>query len=292
MTEDTAQSIAPGPRDLLELRRASSDRPGWFVDLVEPEIGGGRLEQARLTELERRPDATALRISGLDQATFEHLVAVHGSRLRAIEFWKCPRLTDLSPIEDLPDLEIVSFFWNQRATRLWDLSKTPRLTGLRFDDFTRLHDLADLAGGRSLTELEFGDAVWRTSTFTSLEPLSALTGLVRLSIHPRRIDDARVHPLGALVGLESLSLPTNLFSTEQLAWLRARLPHTESRALTAVVRLERPLQINGKSRDTLLVGRRKPLLSSELDAKRIAQHIRDFDASVERFRQNPDLVPS
>jgi hypothetical protein len=56
-------------------------------------------------------------------------------------------------------------------------------------------------------------------------------------LHPKRIDDDRVQPLGALKNIEKLSIPTNLFTIEQIAWLRARLPETvESNALNPLSR--------------------------------------------------------
>jgi hypothetical protein len=175
-------------------------------------------------------------ISGLDQATFESLVAQYGTRFSAIEFWKCPRIADLSPLEDLPDLQLVAFYWNQRATRLWNISRNPRLTGLCFEDFDRLHDLRALQSGASLQELEFGDAVWSKSAFESLEPLATLSGLRSLNINAKRIDDGRFEPLGQLTRLEALRFPPRQFTNRQIAWLRATLPASlESASLASVV---------------------------------------------------------
>jgi hypothetical protein len=282
-----------GPKDLLELRRASDIRPAWFLDLVQPEIGGGKFDPSQFWALDENPAATALRVSGLDQSAFERLVSDHGHRFQAIEFWKCPRIDDLAPLEDLSALRMVSFYWNQRSPRLWNLARTPDLTALRFEDFTRLHRLDDLLAGKSLEELAFGDAVWAKSTFETLEPLAMLTGLRNLSLHPKRIDDDRVQPLGALTKLEKLSIPMNLFTTEQIAWLRARLPETvESSALAALLRFEKPLELDGKSRDVLLIGKRKPFLNSELDADRISKHVRLFEKMVNSFRNDPAAEPA
>jgi hypothetical protein len=282
-----------GPQDLLELRRAPMTKPSWFLDLAQPEIGGGRLDTAELSLIEENPHAVALRVSGLDQRTLERLVTGFGSQFEAIEFWKCPRLEDLTPLEELPQLRMVSIYWNQRSPRLWNLARTPRLSALRFEDFTRLHTLDDLRDARALEELAFGDAVWSKSTFETLEPLAALTGMRSLSLHPRRIDDGRVQPLGLLANIERLSIPSNLFTTEQIAWLRARLPPTvESAALAALIRLEKPLEFDGKLRDVLLVGKRKPFLNSEVDAARIQKHVRTFEAMVSAFQVDPSLEPS
>jgi hypothetical protein len=285
--------MEPGPKDLLELQRAGETRPPWFVDLVQREVGGGKLTASQFSAIDENPRATALRVSGLDQPTFERLISDHGTRFQAIEFWKCPRLEDLTPLEDLPALRIVSFYWNQRSPRLWNLARTPNLTALSFQDFTRLHQLDELRAGESLEEVAFGDAVWAKSTFETLEPLSSLTGLRSLSIHPRRIDDGRVQPLGALTDLEKLSIPFNLFTTEQIAWLRARLPKTvESTTLAAVLQLKKPLPLDDKSRDVLLIGKRKPFLNSKLDADRISRHVRSFEDMVNRFRDDPSREPA
>lgn len=284
--------MALEPSSLLELRRRKRDDPPWLVNLALPEIGGGRLDASHLTAIGEKASARALRISGLDQATFESLVAHYGKQLSAIEFWKCPRIADLSPLADLPDLQLVAFYWNQRATRLWNMSRNPRLTGLCFEDFTRLHDLRDLQTCASLEELEFGDAVWSTSFFESLEPLATLRRLRSLKFNAQRIDDERVEPLGELQRLEVLGFPPRQFTTRQVAWLRARLPASlESASLSPLVQLERPLELGGKTRDVLLVGKRKPFLNSVTDAPRIKKHVDGFVQMVDDFRRDPGLRP-
>ena len=278
-----------GPQSLSELRRARDAE--WLVNLVLPAIGGGRFKPTDFARIDQRPGASALRISGLDQETFEALISSHGSQFSAIQFWKCPRVTDLTPLESLPNLRLVSFYWNQRATRLWDMAKTPELVGLHFDDFTRLHDLAELAAGESLVELEFGDAIWDTSVFESLNPLARLQRLRHLKLSAKRINDGRIEPLAALQGLQSLSFLPKQFTTAQVAWLRARLPDSlQSEALEPVRQLSHPMTVDGKDRDTLLVGKRKPLLSSVQDAARIRKHIDQFNQMVADFRADPSRL--
>jgi hypothetical protein len=143
-----------------------------------PEGDSNRLDESQLAVIGEHPNAQALRIGGLGQAAFERLVTDYGTQFSAIEFEKCPRIADLSPLEDLPDLQLVSFFWNQRATRLWNLARNPRLTGLKFEDFIHLHDLRELEKGASLQELEFGDATWPKLCLSHLSrwPRSAVCG--------------------------------------------------------------------------------------------------------------------
>lgn len=281
-----------GRVDLAELSRATADDPR-VVDLVLPEIGGGKLSAAELDKVGEKPNATVLRVSGLDQSTFETLVERHARQFVAIHFWKCPRVADLAPLEDLPTLTHVAYYWNQRASKLWNLAKTPRLIGLQFEDFSRLRTLKDVSAGSGLEELEFGDAIWMKNSVESLDPIASLRNLRRLSFALKKVDDGRVQPIASLTRLEHLECPTNLFTTEQLAWLRARLPDTESRVLQAVMQLDRPLPgaENRPPRDVLVIGKRKPWLNSSADAVRVRRYIKQFDDLVERFRTDPSLEP-
>jgi hypothetical protein len=278
---------------LEELCRHDRTSRPWRVDIFQREIGGGKVTIAELDRIEQHPEATALAISGLDQATFETLIGRHGTRFEGLHFWKCPRIADLTPLESLPNLTHVAFYWNQRAERLWNFAKTPRLQGLQFDDFTRLHDLSELEAASGLDELRFGNMIWRTATFASLDPLRHLAGLRSLSFEAKRIDDGRAQPLGQLQRLESLWFPSNQFTTEQVAWLRARLPETlRSQSLEPIRTLDRPIPSNqGAPKDTLVVGKRKPFLNSIEDADRITGYVDAFSRMVEVFRRHPEREP-
>ena len=282
------------PSNLADLTDPGEKRPAWYLDLVLPDIGGGKRTLAELDAIGANRKATALRVSGLDQDSFEALVSRFGAQFSGLNFWKCPQISDLTPLEKLPNLTHVAFYWNQRATRLWDLSKTPNLRGLQFEDFSRLRDLGDVAKAASLNELRFGDAVWVKAVIASLAPLERLEELRVLALFVRRIEDGQIQPLAKLQRLERLECPTNLFTTEQLAWLRARLPDfTQGRVLAPIERLRDPLPAKEGSapKDVLVMGKRKPFLSSASDAKRIDRYGDDFWTLVERFRGDPGLEP-
>ena len=289
-------SHPPRCPSLQELGAVNTAQP-WCFDLLQPELSGGRTTPKDLDAIAARPDATALRVSGLDQKTFELLVTRYGPRFDAICFWKNGRIVDLTPLESLPQLRLVGFYVNQRTTRLWDLRRTPRLIGLQFENFTRLHALDDLAGASALQELDFGNALWNTAVFDSLSPLAALGSLKRLSFNARRIVDERIQPLASLPQLESLSFPPNLFTTTQVAWLRAHLPESvESHVLGPTFRLG-PIKnlmdgtVTELDKNVLVVGRRKPALSSRRDEKRIRRYVEEFDTLVQAFRDDPGAQP-
>jgi len=275
------------PSNLKELTVARAKNPIWRVDLMLRDIGGGRLAVRDLDAISRQPEATVLRVSGLDQATFETLVEQHGPQFTAIQFWKCPRVQDFSPLESLPDLALVSIYWNQRTSKLWNLAKTPNLRGLEFEDFSRLRDLEDLRNAVAIEELSFGDKVWVKASVASLEPVGAVKAIRRLSFALRKVDDGRIQPLAHLTKLERLDCPSNLFTTEQLAWLRAHLSDTvESRVLAPVQQFDKP------DRDVLVMGKRKPFLNSQADARKLQRYVDDYWKMVARFREDPSLQPA
>jgi hypothetical protein len=134
--------------------------------------------------------------------------------------------------------------------------------------------------------------VWSKSVFESLGPLAALAGLRSLTFNAKRIDDGRVEPIGELTQLQALTFPPNMFTTRQVAWLRARLPASlESTSLAPIVPFERPFELGGKTRDVLLVGKRKPYLNSVTDEARIRKHVEGFFQMVDDFRRAPTLGP-
>jgi hypothetical protein len=294
VVEDLAREMASEPVCFRDVHPPYRGVPPWRLQVL-PETGGGggRMTERELDVIGERPDALAVRIGGLDQAIFERFVTRYGRQFLAIDFYKCPLIADLSPLEDLPGLRLVEFFWNQRAARLWDLSQNPALTGLRFRDFNRLHDLEDLRAGAALREVGFGDGMWSKAVFESLEPLTVLGGLVSLSFSVKRIGDGRIEPVGELTGLEELDIPTNMYTTGQLAWLRARLPDSvRSRALAPVDLVKEPF-VDGRGRvlDVRLVGKGKPFLNSVADEARIRKHVDGFWQLVDAFRRDPALRP-
>lgn len=279
---------ASHPLTLSELR--SGTQP-WSLSIVLPEIGGGKATADDLAQIDAAPHATAIRLSGLDQRTFEEFVSKYGKQFVGIDFWKCPRIEDMSPLEDLPQLTHVAFYWNQRVTQLWSLRSTPRLRGLEFMDFSRLKTLDDLAEGLSLEELQFGDAIDDKNVFQSLKPLAGLPRLRELTAIAKGIADGSIHPLAQLPALRKIECSLRLFTTEQCAWLRAHLGDSvEGRILQASQRLDKPL--GESSKDTFIVGKGKPFLSSSQDAGRIAKYEREFWRMVDEFRRDPAKEPA
>ena len=281
-----------GITSLAELRGFPKARPAWHAEIVQHAMNGGKTSESDLAALDDRPEVTALTVSGLEQKSLEYLVRRHGERITALHLWKCPRIEDFAPLESMPRLTHIAAFWNQRAQRLWNLRKTPALQGLRFNDFIKLGNLDNLSNVTSIVELEFGNANWSKMAVDTLEPLSSMSALKALSFNPKEVGDQRIQPLAALRQIEDLSFSSKLFTTEQIAWLRAKLPaELRSDSLAPFRTLRQPLLLRGKSMDVLVNGKGKPFLSTQADTAKIERLSAQFFQLVEEFRRSPDLEP-
>ncbi|EKO17308.1 hypothetical protein LEP1GSC082_4440 [Leptospira kirschneri str. H2] len=85
--------------------------------------------------------------------------------------------------------------------------------------------------------------------------------------------------------LKSLHFNTNLFTTEQIAWLRAVRPDIESSSLEPFRKLKNPIVDNReKTLDVIVNGKGKPLLNSDIDKIKLEKYISTFNALVEEYR--------
>jgi len=266
----------------FSLRENSDDK---IVSLMEPYFLSKKRTYEQIDELKKYPDATEVWISKLTQETFEYFIENYGQQFKVIHFISCPLISDFTKLEQLTNIEYLIFFWNQRATHLWNLSKNHCLKGISFDDFTRMHTLVEIPLAPALEELYFGNAVWNTYILSSLKPLSQAINLKTLVFSAKKIDDNDITPLAEIRNLEKLEFTTNLFCTEQVAWLTAKKNSIKSSVLAPYKKIEDSIEYNGKNLDILVIGKRKPFLDSKKDRKRLEKYEREFIDLVNNYRE-------
>lgn len=125
----------------------------------------------------------------------------------------------------------------------------------------------------------------------SLAPLASLIRLRSLTLGVQRVVDGRIEPVGALTSLRRLDFGTAIFTTEQVAWLRARLPAVADGPLNGVLRSAAPAPPGPRATDTWVVGRGKPKLHAERDAEALASYRQAFERRVTYFRDHPSAGP-
>lgn len=250
------------------------------------DIGGGTISVEDIDKLTTFPDIDVVTVSGLHQDTFEYFIKTYGKQLKAIRFFKNKLVEDWSLLSTLPQLEYVHFFANQRISSLWDMSKNFSLTGLCIENFTQLKSIVGIAMAPALKDFRIGDAVWRTTVIESLMPL-ANTRIERLSFYGKSVTENDYSFLSKMPELKEFDFPTNMLTTEQVAWIVANFPKLEGFALKPKRDCDKYDSSMNKVPGVLIVGKRKPCLSIQGNEQRIEKYIRNFEQLTQKYEGIP-----
>lgn len=253
------------------------------------DIGGGKIRVDDIDRLKDFPHTDVVTISGLQQDTFEYFIKTYGRQIKAIRFFKNKFVEDWSLLGTLPDLEYVYFFSNQRIEALWDLSGNKSLTGLCIEDFSRLHSINGINTAPALKEFSIGNAVWSTMVVDSLMPL-ANTNIEKLMFYGKAIVENDFSFLATMNCLKVFDFPTNMLSTEQVAWIVANFPHIEGFALKAKQECDLYDSSMNIVPGTIIVGKRKPSLIIEGNEKRIEKYVLSFESLKQKYKNIPYKV--
>lgn len=252
------------------------------------DVTGGVISISDIDVLAEYPNIKSVTISGLSQETFNYFIQTYGKQLKYIEFFKNKSVEDWSLLANLPELECVEFFHNQRITKMWDMSQNYALKAVFIQDFTRLHDLSGVEKAPALEWFYFGDAVWSTSVINSLN-VFADSPIKRISFYGKKIEDMDLSFVPRMPKLEILDFPRNMFSTEQVAWVVANCPDLEGASLKPYIDYLEWNKDTSKSDipTALIVGKRKPAIHVYGNEARIRKYVEKFDEYVKQFRGIP-----
>ena len=249
------------------------------------DIGGGKITIADIDKLKNYPDTEVVTISGLKQDTFEYFIKTYGKQLKAIRFFKNKFVEDLSLLGTLPHLEYLYFFANQRVTALWDMTENKSLSSLCIEDFSRLTSIRGVETAPALKDFRIENAIWNTMVLDSLMPLSN-SKIERLSFTGRAIGDSDFSFLETLPELKVFDFATNVFTTEQVAWIAANCPLAEGYALKAKVDCMLP-DSNEHLVDvpkSIIVGKRKPVLKVKGNEEKIQKYVDSFEKLKKKYK--------
>ena len=249
------------------------------------DIGGGKITIADIDKLKNYPDTEVVTISGLKQDTFEYFIKTYGKQLKAIRFFKNKFVEDLSLLGTLPHLEYLYFFANQRVTALWDMTENKSLSSLCIEDFSRLASIRGVETAPALKEFRIGNAIWNTMVLDSLMPLSN-SKIERLSFTGRAIGDSDFSFLETLPELKVFDFATNVFTTEQVAWIAANCPLAEGYALKAKVdcMLTDSNEHLVDVPKSIIVGKRKPILKVKGNEEKIQKYVDSFEKLKKKYK--------
>lgn len=196
-------------------------------------------------------------------------------------------IEDLSLLATLPQLEYLSFFANKKVTTLWDMSENKSLTALCIEDFTKLTSIKGVETAPALKELIIGNAIYSRMVIDSFMPLES-TKIEKLSFIGQKILDNDLSFLERMPNLKEFHFATNLFSTEQVAWIVANYPMLEGDALKA--KIDFYFSDSKDDLRSIIVGKRKPTLKGKENEEKIQNYVNNFDKLKKQYQGVPYKV--
>lgn len=263
-----------------------SDNTQLVIRNSSADVSGGRLTKTDIDILSDYPDVKSVTVFGLFQDTFEYFIQTYGKQLCYINFFKNPKVEDWSLLSTLTDLECIYWFHNQKITKLWDMSNNRSLRAIVLDDFTKLHDLSGVEKAPALEWFGFGNAVWSTAEIDSLKPFCG-TNIKRINFSGKKIRDMDISFIPTLEKLEVFDFPTNLFTTEEIAYLVAKCPDLKGYSLHPYIEFK-TFDEETKRTDVpavIIVGKRKPSFKVAGNEKRIDKYVCAFGDLVEKYKR-------
>ena len=254
-------------------------------------INGGKLTKNDVDLISNYPHVDELMISGLYQNTFEYFIQMYGSKFKKIHFYKCPRIHNLKPLEQLIKLEKLEFYWNQKSEKLWDLSKNIKLSVLTLYDFNKITSLESLSSSSTIKDLQFGFFIHPKFEIQSLEPLTRMKSLKSLTFNAKKIREGDYKWLVQIPQLNNIQIPPGIFKVSEYAWLKS---HFNGKLKTdffdATIKTQPFDADGGRTLDTLIIGKRRPWLDSVNDKERITQYEIKYNNMVKWFDENPSRM--
>lgn len=159
------------------------------------------------------------------QEDFERSIELLKNHVKILVLFS-PKVVDLTPLESLSGIEYLVVNWNQKTTRLWDVSKNSALKELALTSFRKVTDISDLRSAVQLKGLYLGGDLEQKWRIADLEPLSSLVNLDVLGLWEVRLEKETFTSLHSLKQLKHINAGTKICSTEEYARLFAALEQT------------------------------------------------------------------
>ena len=229
-----------------------------------------------LERLSQLTSIEALWVGNVGERDFARIVSVIDPLYLAFDGLRAP---DLSLLGRLTRLQALEIRWNTKVSEISFLRTLIGLRLLTLSHCPKVHDLGPIGALRNLEVLDLSGGMWSTFKPESLQPLANLDKLWGLSLKAIRVQDQSLVPLTGLKQLRQLEL-SNQLPTEEYARLSVALPSTQCTHFAAYF----DLWDKRGSKQVMVTGKGKPILSLPQDQARLDVFVQRFRALQDGFR--------
>ncbi|GHT22400.1 hypothetical protein FACS189430_04120 [Bacteroidia bacterium] len=166
-------------------------------------------------------------ISGLKQKEFELFCDNYADKFKIVQILHCNLIKDFSPFEKLQNVQFLLIDWNNKADKLWNMTKNISLKGLYLDDMIKITSLGGIETAPSLIGFSIEEDVNSKLYLDTLEPLALCHSLKNIQIRISGIKNGSALPITKMKSLEEAGFSCSLFETEQFAMLVSKLKNVK-----------------------------------------------------------------
>lgn len=163
-------------------------------------------------------------LDNVNQKQLDGILDEIDPNIEAFAITGSPTVNDFDFLERFSALKCVYIWWNTRAVRLWDISKTPDLEFLQLDAVNRIADVSPL---KNAEKLRYFGVYGGGSVIEGLKQLNNHPSLEYISLL-QRVADTDLRPLINIPNLKYLDCLFNLFDIDAYAMFEAERPDVDT----------------------------------------------------------------
>jgi hypothetical protein len=220
---------------------------------------------------------------GVNQKSFEKAMTM--VKAKVMHFYDM-RVSDLTSLQKNIELCELAIHWNSKLEDISPIAKIKGLKSLVLEDTPKVSDLSPLSQCTELESFEYSGGMWKKNKTESLEPISKLKKLSNLRLLNLAVEGG-LKPLASLPSLRELEL-SNQFPTEEYAYLSVMLDSVRCDYFAPYIELPNPIE----EKNVMVIGKRKPFLNKQTDAKKLAKYVEQFDGFKRKYAANKALQPT
>ena len=234
-------------------------------------------------EMQYSKNPVEMHIRGITQEGLEYFVDKYGATYQTLYLDDCTYITDLAPLESLPNLEAICIEHCKSIADLWQLSKNRHLRVLSIRDSKKLTSFPlQLNTSDTLEEVRF----WGTSSehkyhMKSLLFLSGMQSLRRLDLNNIILENHDTSVLATLPNMSEFHFDAGMLTTEEIALICVQFPQLYGQSLGAYTFDD--IGIDGNVR---ICGYRKPTLTLPSDKDKLNMYVENFNKIKERLSES------
>lgn len=270
LTENSFFAIREAEKQMFDSRRCNGEC------VLTPEVID--------YEMQFFHSSTELQMHKLTQEGLEHFVLNYGSTYQILYLDYCSHIKDFSPLAQLPNLVAIRIEWCKGLDRLWDMSSNSSLKVLSIHDAKSIvANPMQIQTSATLEEVRlWGGGFDNKHILDSLSCFYGMKSLKRIDLNEINLKTRNLDVLSSLPKLEEFHFDAGMLTTEEIAWICARYPHIYGDCLGVYTTHEVSCL-----HDIRICGNRKPGLDLPKDQKRLDKYTAEFNALVEKYRNEP-----